>query len=103
MNAWPTAIEKWSPYWTSAKPWRSRKPALLLVTAMVPGVAPLKSISKYPEMLRNRASVNGASTRIERREDCAVNRVSETLPANVSSYGMVPKFVPGPPPLLVDR
>ncbi len=39
-------MEKVSPYWTSANAWRSRKPALVLVTAMVPEVAPLKSISK---------------------------------------------------------
>ena len=46
VNAWPAAREKVSPYWTSANAWRRRKPALVLVTAMVPEVAPLKSISK---------------------------------------------------------
>ena len=46
VKACPAANVNASPYCTSANAWRRRKPALELVTAMLPGVVPLKSISK---------------------------------------------------------
>ena len=46
VYACPIAMKNESRYWTSAKALRSRSPTLVLVTATLPGVFPLKSISK---------------------------------------------------------
>src|ERR1700722_8606811 len=48
-------------------------------------------------------SPNPVSTLIPMREFCGLNRVSLKDPACVFEYGMLPKFVPMPVPVLVER
>src|SRR4029079_19635813 len=102
-NAYPAGKKNFSPYCTWAKESRRRRPTPDVVTATLPGVAPAKSISKYPDRRRKRGpSGQSASTRIDSREACACKRDSLRLPCTTSVYGMDAKLVPTPPPLLVD-
>ena len=57
---------------------------------------------EWPASVR-RCSAGAVFTRIESRDACALNRVSDRLPSAVSSYGIVAKLVPVPPPPPVDR
>ena len=66
----------------------------------VPRDVPAKSISEYPASVE-RFGAGAALTRIDSRDGCALNPVSDTL--SVPSYRIDAKLVPGLRPLAVDR